>query len=58
MPLESSQPDACPYGAEDCPKLKALYSDISALKAEVSDLKRAIYIMCGILLINGGLSVL
>ena len=48
----------CPYGADDCPKVLALKEDLDRLTATVDRLLYAVYVLCGITMIQTGLVIL
>lgn len=48
----------CPYGAEDCPKLKELRSRITRLEQNQTRMMRIMYYVAGIVSVTLGVQVM
>lgn len=48
----------CSYGADDCPKINDCYRDIRGLEEDMSSVKRILYIIVGIVVVELGILVI
>lgn len=52
----SEKPD-CPYGADECPKLKDATMDINRIFKRLMNIERILYILVGIMAVECGIIV-
>lgn len=51
-------PKECPYGADDCPKIADLEGTVRILHAELENMKRILYAIVGILMVELGVTII
>lgn len=50
--------DTCPYGANECPKNLDVKSELDRLTKSLSTLTRIVYVMCGVMMCELGVTIL
>lgn len=48
----------CPYGADDCPKITDLEVTVRVLHSELENMKRILYCIVGILMVELGVTII
>lgn len=48
----------CPYGADDCPKIADLEVTVRVLHSELENMKRILYCIVGILMVELGVTII
>lgn len=52
------QKNECPYGADDCPKINDLEITVKVLHSELENMKRILYCIVGILMVELGVTII
>lgn len=52
-----TEDDKCPYGADDCPKVEDLKSEVSNLRKELQTISHYLYMIIGMVAINWGITL-
>lgn len=47
----------CPYGADDCPKIEDIEKRAENHEKDISEIKKILYILIGMVAVNWGISL-
>jgi hypothetical protein len=48
----------CPFGSDDCPKQEKIEESMKNIRADIDTIKRTLYVMCGILIMLSGVTII